>query len=49
MHVCSCQGYGGLSGDRDEGGGLYACGPQTAGVVRMSGDAGILPECEVTH
>ena len=40
-------GYGGLCGDRDGGGGWYACG--TNGVGCMSGDAGALPMCEVIH
>ena len=41
-------GYGWLGGGRDGGCGWYAC--RTEGVVRMPGDAGALPECEVkTH
>ena len=49
MHVCSCHDYGGFGGGRDRGGGRwYACGVKPM-VGRMSGDARVLPECEVIY
>ena len=36
--VCMCvvsHGYGGLGGDRDGGGGWYACGKKQTGACRM--------------
>ena len=49
VHVCSWQGYGGLAGDRDGGGGWYACGAKPGGVGHMLGDAGAFLECQVMH
>ena len=41
-------GYGGLDGAWDGGGGWHACGKKP-GVGRMSGETGALTECEVMH
>ena len=47
---CMCvagHDYGGFGVGSDEGGGWHACRIKP-GVCRMPGDAGVLPECEVT-
>ena len=48
MRVVS-NGYGGLGGGNDGGGGWYACVTKPGRVGHMSEDAGALSECELTH